>query len=76
MSIILAMTTGTVDGQRHFSVRRRLMALYTTNVLVLPIQLEVGSIVVKIPTFPITRVVTRLTTCPQSSLMNVFFLMT
>jgi len=69
--IILAVATDTADGQRHLGVSRRFMALRTADVLVFPFQFEIGSIVVEIPIFPITRVVAISTIRAQRALMNI-----
>ena len=50
------------------------MAFGTFNILVLAFQLEVGLVVVKIPTLPITGVMAILTIPAQRLLMFVLFL--
>jgi len=69
--IILAVATDTADGKCHLIVRRRFMALRTADVLVLPFQFEIGSIVVEIPIFPIARIVAIATIRAQRALMDV-----
>ena len=76
MLVILAMTADTTGSQTQFIAGRSFVALGTTDVLVLAIQLESGFIVVEIPVLPVTRVVASLARFSQRAFVSILFFVT
>ena len=75
MFVIFFMTCKTGGRQSYLFIHRREVTVDTFQLAMLACQFKVGFIVVKIPVFPITGVVTRLTTGTLSAFVHVVNLM-
>jgi hypothetical protein len=78
MHVVPVVTAAACSGSHHLFVHRLGVARITfmRRFLVRPVQLKLGLIVVKIPRFPVTRVVANLTFSTQFLLVDIFFLVT
>ena len=74
--IVLVMAANAIGGQGYLIANRGLVTFGTADVLVFPVQFELGFVVVKIPVLPITRIVTILTACSQRAFMRILFFVT
>ena len=74
--VVLAMASHTRGDQIDFAIDLRVVALDTSELGVLTVQLELGFVVVEIPVFPVTRVVTSLAIGSQCAFMHVLFFVT
>lgn len=63
MFVIFAMTTGAIGSQYLFAIQWSLMAFRATDLPVFFIQFKTCLVVIKIPIFPVTRIMTILATC-------------
>lgn len=71
--IILVVATNTAGSEPHSSANWRFVAFRTPDIPVLALQREAGLIMVKIPAFPVARVMARLAGRFKSPLMDILF---
>jgi hypothetical protein len=73
--IVLVMATAASHGYQYFLVHRLHVAgvAIAPDLLVRPVQFEIGLVVIEVPRFPIARVVASLAFRTQLALMRVFF---
>ena len=74
--IVFVMATDASANQVNLFVHRLLMAVIAFNIFMLSLQLEVGLVMVKIPDFPVTRVVTIFTPGAQTAFVRILLFMT
>lgn len=76
MFVILVVATDATRRLGKFVANRVLMAPDAFDILVLPVQLEFGLVVIKIPPLPVTGVMTSVTSLSERAFMHVLLLVT
>lgn len=73
--IVFVMTTGAGFRDAGYFIRRFFMAVIASDVFMLSLQLKVCFVVIKIPDFPVPRVMACFTVDSQAAFMSVLFFM-
>lgn len=73
--VVLVMASDACRSENHLLLDRYVVASGTLDILVLPIQLEVGLVVIEIPILPVAGVMTLLTALPQRLLVCILLFM-
>ena len=75
MLVIFFMAADTAGRFSHLLVCRCSVAIDAFEFLVLPLQLEVGLVMIKVPIFPVAGVVASFATFAKCAFMHVLFFM-
>ncbi len=76
MFVVFLVASEAIGRLPQFVADRSIMAIDTFKIFMLLVYLEIGFIVIEIPSFPVTRVVTIITTFPECAFMHILLFVT